>query len=89
VKEAKHKGFKRVQFESDSQVLVKAIRTKRQDNSEFLSIIKDIILIMLCANFEVKFVRRQVNLVTHIFVGRLILGLISINLRLFFHVLNL
>ncbi|KAK2362183.1 hypothetical protein QL285_087268 [Trifolium repens] len=66
VKEAKHKGFERVQFESDSQVLVEAIRTKRQDNSEFLSIVNEIILIMLpCANFEVKFVRRQANSVAH------------------------
>ena len=58
--------FERVQFESDSQMLVEAIRTKRQDNSEFLSIVNEIILIMLpCANFEVKFVRRQVNSVAH------------------------
>jgi ribonuclease HI len=28
VNEAKHRGFERVQFESDSQVLVEAIRTK-------------------------------------------------------------
>jgi ribonuclease HI len=27
--EAKHRGLERVQFESDSQVLVEAIRTKR------------------------------------------------------------
>ncbi|PNX88646.1 cytochrome p450 [Trifolium pratense] len=66
MKEAKHKGFEQVQFESDSQLLVEAIRTKRRDNSEFLSIVNDIILIKLsCANFEVKFIRRQVNLVAH------------------------
>ncbi|KAK2417843.1 hypothetical protein QL285_040096 [Trifolium repens] len=66
VKEAKHKGFDRVQFGSDSQVLVEVIRTKRQGNSKFLSIVNEIILIMLpCANFEVKFVRRQVNSVAH------------------------
>ncbi|KAK2372377.1 hypothetical protein QL285_073515 [Trifolium repens] len=60
--EAKHRGLERVQFESDSQVLVEAIRTKRQGNSEFLSIVNDILLLMLsCANFEVEFVRRQVN----------------------------
>jgi ribonuclease HI len=59
VKEAKHKGFERVQFESDSRVLVESIRTKRQGSSEFLSIVNEIILIMLpCANFKVKFVRR-------------------------------
>ncbi|PNX99535.1 trypsin/chymotrypsin inhibitor, partial [Trifolium pratense] len=64
--EAKHRGFERVQFESDSQVLVEAIRTKRRDNSEFLSIVNDIILVMLsCANFEVKFIMRQMNMVVH------------------------
>jgi ribonuclease HI len=44
---AKHRGFERVQFESDSQVLVEAIHTKRRDNSEFLSIVNDIIFDML------------------------------------------
>jgi ribonuclease HI len=64
--EAKHRGLERVQFESDSQVLVEAIRTKRQSNSEFLSIVNDILLLMLsCANFEVKFVMRQMNSVAH------------------------
>jgi ribonuclease HI len=47
ITEAEYKGFYRVQFESDSQVLVEAIHTKRQDNSEFLSIVNDIILVML------------------------------------------
>jgi hypothetical protein len=64
--EANHRSFKRVQFESDSQVLVEVIYTKQRDNSEFLSIANDIILVMLsCANFEVKFIRRQVNSVSH------------------------
>jgi hypothetical protein len=59
-------SFELVQFESDSQVLVEAIHTKRRDNSEFLSIVNDIILVMLsCANIEVKFIRRQMNLVAH------------------------
>jgi hypothetical protein len=58
VNEAKYIGFERFQFESDSQVLVEAIRTKLQGSPEFLSIVNDIILIMLsCANFEVKFVK--------------------------------
>ncbi|GAU49837.1 hypothetical protein TSUD_408060 [Trifolium subterraneum] len=64
--EAKGRGFDRVQFECDSQLLVEAIRTKRRDNSEFLSIVNEIILVMLsCVNFEVKFIRRQMNLVVH------------------------
>ncbi|KAK2384127.1 hypothetical protein QL285_071503 [Trifolium repens] len=66
VNEVKHRGLERVQFESDSQVLVEVIRTKRQDISEFLSIVNDIILIMFsCANFEVKFDMRQVNSVAY------------------------
>ncbi|KAK2363795.1 hypothetical protein QL285_088740 [Trifolium repens] len=56
--EAKHRGFERVKFESDSQVLVEAICTKSRGNSEFLSIINDIILVMLSCNFEVKFIMR-------------------------------
>ncbi|MCI37388.1 hypothetical protein A2U01_0058612, partial [Trifolium medium] len=39
--EVKQRGFERVKFESDSQVLVEAIRTKRRGNSEFLSIVND------------------------------------------------
>ncbi|KAK2423550.1 hypothetical protein QL285_033999 [Trifolium repens] len=63
---ARYRGFERVQFESDSQVLVEAIRTKRRGNSEFFSIVNDIIFVMLsCENFEVKFIRRQVNSVAH------------------------
>jgi ribonuclease HI len=46
ITEAKHRGFERVQFESDPQVLVESIRTKRRDNSEFFSIVNDIILAM-------------------------------------------
>jgi hypothetical protein len=47
-------------------VLVESIRTKRRCNSEFLSIVNDIILAMLSSvNFEVKFIMRQVNSVTH------------------------
>ncbi|KAK2381601.1 hypothetical protein QL285_069192 [Trifolium repens] len=59
--EARHRSFERVQFKSDSQVLVEA-----RCNSKFLSIVNDIILVMLsCANFEVKFIRRQVNSIVH------------------------
>jgi hypothetical protein len=43
-------------------MLVEAIFTKRRGNLEFFSIVNDIILVMLsCANFEVKFIRRQMN----------------------------
>ncbi|GAU28280.1 hypothetical protein TSUD_256080 [Trifolium subterraneum] len=66
MEEARHRGLDRVQFESDSKVLVEAIHMKRRGNSEFLSIVHDIISFMSSfLNFEVKFVRRQANSVAH------------------------
>ncbi|GAU45948.1 hypothetical protein TSUD_238520 [Trifolium subterraneum] len=68
MEEARHRGLDRVQFESDSKVLVEAIHMQRRDNSEFLSIVHDILSFMSSfINFEVKFVRRQANLVAHTF----------------------
>ncbi|PNX65155.1 hypothetical protein L195_g054400, partial [Trifolium pratense] len=65
-REANHRGLDRVQFESDSQVLTEAIRTRRSGNSKFNLIVADIIKIILsCINFEVKFVMRQANMVAH------------------------
>jgi hypothetical protein len=70
-KEAKHRGFERIHFESDSQILDETIHTKQRGNSEFFSIVYDIILVMLwwCVNFDVKFIRRQVSSVAHALVG--------------------
>ncbi|GAU38029.1 hypothetical protein TSUD_395890 [Trifolium subterraneum] len=66
MEEARYKGLDRVQFESDSKVLVEAIHMKRRGNSEFLSIVHDIISFMSSfLNFEVKFFRRQANSVAH------------------------
>ncbi|GAU50754.1 hypothetical protein TSUD_272690 [Trifolium subterraneum] len=66
MEEARHRGLNRVQFESDSKVLIEAIHMKRRGNSEFLSIVHDILSIMSSfLNFEVKFVRRQANSVAH------------------------
>ncbi|GAU33827.1 hypothetical protein TSUD_221650 [Trifolium subterraneum] len=66
MEEARHRGLDRVQFESDSKVLIEAIHMKRRGNSEFLSIVHDILSLMSSfINFEVKFVRRQANLVAH------------------------
>ncbi|GAU49341.1 hypothetical protein TSUD_184240 [Trifolium subterraneum] len=66
MKEARHRGLDRVQFESDSQVLIEAIHMKRRGNSDFLSIVHDILSIMSSfLNFEVKFVRRHANSVAH------------------------
>ncbi|PNX94258.1 ribonuclease H [Trifolium pratense] len=43
MKEANHRGLDRVQYESDSQVLIEAIQTRRCGNSEFSLIVDDII----------------------------------------------
>ncbi|GAU16454.1 hypothetical protein TSUD_118030 [Trifolium subterraneum] len=66
MEEARHRGLDRVQFESDSKVLIEAIHMKRRGNSEFLPIVHYILSLMSSfINFEVKFVRRQANLVAH------------------------
>ncbi|GAU14651.1 hypothetical protein TSUD_97150 [Trifolium subterraneum] len=66
MEEARHRGLNRVQFESDSKVLIEVIQMKRRGNSEILSIVHDILSLMSSfINFEVKFVRRQANLVAH------------------------
>ncbi|GAU42623.1 hypothetical protein TSUD_238160 [Trifolium subterraneum] len=66
MEEARHRGLDRVQFESDSKVLIEAIHMKRRGNSEFLSIVHDILSFMSSfSNFEVKFIRRQANSVAH------------------------
>ncbi|GAU50179.1 hypothetical protein TSUD_408720, partial [Trifolium subterraneum] len=53
MEEARHIGLDRVQFESDSKVLIEAIHMKRRGNSEFLSIVHDILSLMSSfINFE-------------------------------------
>ncbi|GAU19638.1 hypothetical protein TSUD_383330 [Trifolium subterraneum] len=46
MKKAIHTGLDRVQFESDSNVLIDVIHMKRRGNSEFLSIVHDILLVL-------------------------------------------
>jgi hypothetical protein len=47
-------------------VFTEAIRTRHNDISEFSLVVADIIEIMLfCVNFEMKFVRRQANMIAH------------------------
>ncbi|GAU42255.1 hypothetical protein TSUD_327330 [Trifolium subterraneum] len=59
--------LERVQFESDSKLLVDVIHSRRPGNSKFNLIVNDIILFMSSyVNFEVKFIRRQANSVAHI-----------------------
>ncbi|GAU44891.1 hypothetical protein TSUD_400540 [Trifolium subterraneum] len=46
MEDARHRGLDHVQFESDSKVLIEAIHTKSRGNSEFLSIVHDILNFM-------------------------------------------
>jgi hypothetical protein len=70
-KKAIHRGFERVQFESDLKLLVYAIHSRKRDNSEFSLILNDIILLMLSfyVNYKVRFVSRQINLVAHTLIN--------------------
>jgi hypothetical protein len=59
-------GWDRVIFESDSHTLVHSVVTNNQRNSEFSAIVASIKdNLSLLSNFEVKFVRRQGNIVAH------------------------
>jgi hypothetical protein len=56
----------RVVFESDSATLVEALPSPGHGDSEFYAIVSSIIFqLSLDSNFEVKFVRRQANMVAH------------------------
>ena len=56
--------WNRVVFESDSSTLVQALSSPSHGDSEFYAIVSSIIYqLSLHSNFEVKFVRRQANMV--------------------------
>jgi len=60
------KRWDRVVFESDSATLVQALTSQGHGDSKFYAIIYSIIYhLSLHSNFEVKFVRRQANMVAH------------------------
>ncbi|XP_058765192.1 uncharacterized protein LOC131638639 [Vicia villosa] len=53
-------------FESDSQQVVKALSSSSKGSSEFITIINSIkLLLLVFPNFEVKFIKRQANMVAH------------------------
>ncbi|XP_058751093.1 uncharacterized protein LOC131624131 [Vicia villosa] len=53
-------------FESDSQQVVKALGSNSKGSSEFITIINSIKSLLLdFPNFEVKFIKRQANMVAH------------------------
>jgi hypothetical protein len=58
MKEARRRGFIRVQFKSDSQALVEAIRTKNDVFFEFSLLVGDIFFIML---YPAKIISRQIH----------------------------
>jgi ribonuclease HI len=63
------RGITHVVIESDSKSVVEAICHLRGDYSEFSFIISQINNILRCnPNFEVKFVKRQTNMVSHTLV---------------------
>ncbi|GAU21829.1 hypothetical protein TSUD_176750 [Trifolium subterraneum] len=64
--ESIQRGFTQVIFESDSKLVVDAILTRNVGVSELYSIISCIQSMLLShPNFEVKFVKRQANMVAH------------------------
>jgi ribonuclease HI len=59
-------GWNCVVFESDSQTLVHSVVTNNDGISEFCAIVSSIKdKLSMLSNFEVKFVRRQANMVAH------------------------
>jgi ribonuclease HI len=60
-------NWQHITFESDSQLVVRAIHAANYNGASIFSIIISNIknLLLLNPNFEVKFVKRQVNLVAH------------------------
>ncbi|CAK8565737.1 unnamed protein product [Lathyrus sativus] len=58
-----------VVFECDSQKVVQAIQSSYKGNSEFYVILYSIkVLLAVNPNFELKFIRRQVNMVAHFII---------------------
>jgi hypothetical protein len=90
MKEVRYRELNQVQFESDLELLGDAINMKRRGNSEFLSIVHDIVIFMS------SFLNLRLSLLQSKRIRLLILllrqpnfGLASIDLRLFPYVLNI
>jgi ribonuclease HI len=63
---ASSRGWTNIIFESDSKVVIDAIKTVSQGRSELCSILFEIKALLLSnTNFEVKFSRRQANMAAH------------------------
>jgi hypothetical protein len=58
-----------IRFPRKAKIPLREAWAVTRGNSDFLSIVNDIIFAMLlCVNFEVKFVMRQTNLIVHTLV---------------------
>ncbi|GAU51577.1 hypothetical protein TSUD_414260 [Trifolium subterraneum] len=66
MREAISQGWPNIIFESDSKVVVDAIKAPPQGISELNSIITNIKLLLQCnSNFEIKFTKRQANMAAY------------------------
>jgi ribonuclease HI len=60
------RGWTNILFESDAKLVVEAVHSTKQGNSELSSIISSIkLLLQQHSNFEVKFTKRQANMAAH------------------------
>jgi ribonuclease HI len=76
------RGWSNIIFKSDSKVVVDAVHSKHQGNSEWSSLISSIkLLLHNHSNFEVKFTKRQANMAAH----SLAMAACSWSRRMFFH----
>jgi hypothetical protein len=81
------RNIQQVQFETDSKIVADAILHQHGGFSEFCLLIRHISNLLLSnANFSVKFIKRQANMVAHT-LARAFLGLIVVPLRHYHFVL--
>ncbi|KAK2379054.1 hypothetical protein QL285_066894 [Trifolium repens] len=74
MKELQQRGFNDVIFGIDAQKIVYAIRHRNTGVSEFSSIINKIkCMVSLNLGFELKFIRRQANMIAHTIAKAVIL----------------
>jgi ribonuclease HI len=59
-------GWSNIVFENNSKIVVDAVHTNHQGNSEWSSLISSVKLLLHChTNFEMKFTKRQTNMAAH------------------------
>jgi ribonuclease HI len=66
IREASSRGWSNIIFDSDSKVVVDAIKATSPGRSELCSIVYEIkSLLQSNSNFEIKFTKRQANMAAH------------------------